>query len=143
MAALDHNAFRGMLRSSTVKKVHAKNVIIDRGIMAALDHNAFRGMLRSSTVKKVRAQNVIVDREREKISTSSSGHKHAIGTEEETHKARLRRLPSRSSLTDFAHSALRQLLVHHLLCQRLCTPPRYLSSSSLTSQPLISLLLPM
>ena len=62
--------------------------------MAALDHNAFRGMLRSSKVKKVRAQDAIIDHERGiKTSTSPSGHKHGIGTEEKSLKARLRKTP--------------------------------------------------
>jgi hypothetical protein len=127
--------------------------------MADPNDKAFRSMLRSSTIKKACGQNAASNRERDiktmselagdmargmKISKRVSEKERAIGVKEGPHEARSRTLPSGSSLTDFMHSAVQQLLIHLLLLRRrLCAPLRSSNSSYDSSQPLISLLFQM
>jgi hypothetical protein len=125
--------------------------------MAALKDNASKDMAGPSEPAKFRVQNAIGNHERNietvseladdialgiKISTSSSGQKSAIRAEGEPHEARLRTCPARSPLTDFANRGMRWLLLHVLLRQRLCTPPKFSNSSSHNFPPSTSLLLP-
>lgn len=90
--------------------------------MAGPNDKAFRSMLRSSTIKKACDQNAVSNHERDikavpelagdvargmKISKHASRKKRAIRTKEGQHEARVRTLPSRSSLTDFAYRFIR------------------------------------
>lgn len=103
---------------------HALAVIHDS--MAGPNDKAFRSMLRSSTIKKACDQNAVSNHERDiktmselagdmargmKISKRASRKKRAIGAKEAHHEARVRTLPSRSSLTDFAYRFMRKPLL--------------------------------
>jgi hypothetical protein len=83
--------------------------------MAGPKDNTVRDMLRKSVIKKASAQNAISNHERDtepisrvaddmalgmKISTSTSGQTSAIGTGEETDKARPTTRDPRPPLTD-------------------------------------------
>lgn len=92
-----------------------KHAVLVRDSMAGPKDNTVRDMLRKSVIKKASAQNAISNHERDtepisrvaddmalgmKISTSTSGQTSAIGTGEETDKARPTTRDPRPPLTD-------------------------------------------